>query len=428
MPLSSLSSPARRLAALALLPLVGTAALVAAAPTAQAVDIASPVVISEVYGGGGNTRRAVHQRLHRALQQRHTAVDLSTLVGAVRRRPTGTSWTNKTNLSGSDRRPKSSTCPGGAGRHRRSRRCRPRTSPDHRHERHRRQGGAREQPDHPDRLRSGLLDGAPASWTSSASAPPTTARRAGPTPALSQHHVGPAQASARSPTPATTPPTSPSPRRPRPERRTTAPPAVDCAATPAAPACQPGTDDDPGHPGHRVPLAARGQHASSRVAGIVTAVRSPGSSRGFWIQQATPDATRSAASSGDLRLHRHAPSVRRRRRGARHRHGSRTSTRWPRARRWPPPPACRSPRSRPRWSPRQHGQPAAGGRWSSRPTTVPGRLRPAAAGGVTTSSRSPRSTRRRSALEFWEAHEGMLVRSTTSASSGPASRSSARST
>ena len=55
MPLSSLSSPARRLAALALLPLVGTAALVAAAPTAQAVDISSPVVISEVYGGGGNT-------------------------------------------------------------------------------------------------------------------------------------------------------------------------------------------------------------------------------------------------------------------------------------------------------------------------------------------------------------------------------------
>ena len=55
MPLSSLSSPARRLAALALLPLVGTAALVAAAPTARAVDISSPVAISEVYGGGGNS-------------------------------------------------------------------------------------------------------------------------------------------------------------------------------------------------------------------------------------------------------------------------------------------------------------------------------------------------------------------------------------
>jgi hypothetical protein len=44
--LSSLSSPARRLAVLALLPLVGTAALVTVAPTAQAVDIMSPVVIS----------------------------------------------------------------------------------------------------------------------------------------------------------------------------------------------------------------------------------------------------------------------------------------------------------------------------------------------------------------------------------------------
>jgi predicted extracellular nuclease len=38
-----------------LLPLVGTAVLVTAAPSAQAVDVNSPVVISEAYGGGGNT-------------------------------------------------------------------------------------------------------------------------------------------------------------------------------------------------------------------------------------------------------------------------------------------------------------------------------------------------------------------------------------
>ena len=34
------------------------------------------------------------------------------------------------------------------------------------------------------------------------------------------------------------------------------------------------------------------------VAGIVTAVRSTGGSRGFWIQQPNPDATRATASSG----------------------------------------------------------------------------------------------------------------------------------
>ena len=77
MPLSSLSSPARRLAALALLPLVGTAALVAAAPTAQAVDISSPVVISEVYGGGGNSGAPFTNDFIELYNKGTAAVDLS---------------------------------------------------------------------------------------------------------------------------------------------------------------------------------------------------------------------------------------------------------------------------------------------------------------------------------------------------------------
>ena len=78
MPLSSLSSPARRLAALALLPLVGIAALVTAAPTAQAVDISSPVVISEVYGGGGNGGATFTNDFIELYNNGTTAVDLST--------------------------------------------------------------------------------------------------------------------------------------------------------------------------------------------------------------------------------------------------------------------------------------------------------------------------------------------------------------
>ena len=84
MPLSSLSSPARRLAALALLPLVGTAALVAAAPTAQAVDISSPVVISEVYGGGGNTGAPFTNDFIELYNNGDRAHRPHRLVGAVR--------------------------------------------------------------------------------------------------------------------------------------------------------------------------------------------------------------------------------------------------------------------------------------------------------------------------------------------------------
>jgi hypothetical protein len=86
-PLSSLSLPARRLAALACSRSWDRGPR-RRAPTAQAVDVTSPVVISEVYGGGGNTG-ATYQNdfieLYNNSEHRST-VDV---VGAVRARPTG---------------------------------------------------------------------------------------------------------------------------------------------------------------------------------------------------------------------------------------------------------------------------------------------------------------------------------------------------
>ncbi|HVD64337.1 MAG TPA: lamin tail domain-containing protein, partial [Lapillicoccus sp.] len=57
---------------------MGTAALVATAPAAQAVDVTSPVVISEVYGGGGNTGATYQNDFIELYNNGEQAVDLST--------------------------------------------------------------------------------------------------------------------------------------------------------------------------------------------------------------------------------------------------------------------------------------------------------------------------------------------------------------
>ncbi len=77
----------------------------------------------------------------------------------------------------------------------------------------------------------------------------------------------------------------------------TVPTPPDCGATPTPAECVPGTVtvQDVQGSGFLSPL--RGQTVD-KVPGIVTGVRSTGSSRGFWIQQAQPDANRPAASSG----------------------------------------------------------------------------------------------------------------------------------
>ncbi|HEX2901851.1 MAG TPA: endonuclease/exonuclease/phosphatase family protein [Jatrophihabitans sp.] len=79
-----------------------------------------------------------------------------------------------------------------------------------------------------------------------------------------------------------------------PDGGTTPPPG--CDATPTPPECVPGatTVQDVQGDGFRSPLVGQ---SVDRVEGVVTAVRSSGS-RGFWLQQPHPDASRSSASSG----------------------------------------------------------------------------------------------------------------------------------
>ena len=148
MPLSSLSSPARRLAALALLPLVGTAALVAAAPTARAVDISSPVVISEVYGGGGNSGAPFTNDFIELYNKGTTAVDLSTW-SVQYASSAGTAWTNRTNLTGTIQPQAYYLIQEASGRHAQHAAADPRRRRHDRHERNGWQGGAREEPGQP---------------------------------------------------------------------------------------------------------------------------------------------------------------------------------------------------------------------------------------------------------------------------------------
>lgn len=74
------------------------------------------------------------------------------------------------------------------------------------------------------------------------------------------------------------------------------PPAAGCGVTPTPPECVPGTTtiQDVQGDGFLSPLKGT---AVSKVAGIVTAVRSTGT-KGFWMQEVSPDLTRTSASSG----------------------------------------------------------------------------------------------------------------------------------
>jgi len=76
----------------------------------------------------------------------------------------------------------------------------------------------------------------------------------------------------------------------------TPPPVTDCTSVPTPPECVPGTTtiQDVQGDGFLSPLKGG---TVDKVAGIVTAVRTSGS-RGFWMQQATPDPARTSASSG----------------------------------------------------------------------------------------------------------------------------------
>ncbi|HEY8308289.1 MAG TPA: lamin tail domain-containing protein, partial [Lapillicoccus sp.] len=291
-PLSSLSSPARRLAALALLPLAGTA-LVAAAPTAQAVDIASPVVISEVYGGGGNSGAPFTNDFIELYNNGSTAVDLSTW-SVQYAAAGGSSWTNKTNLSGSVAAKSYfliQEAPGATA-------AAPLPDPN--------VNGSIAMSGTAGKVAlvnnqttltcgtdcdgvTGVVDfvgyGAANDYAGAGPAPAlsntTSAQR---NAAVSNTGNNAADFTVAGPTPKTA-------------SGPVTPPVVDCAATPADSACQPGPKTIQDIQGTGFLSPERG-NTVERVAGIVTAVRFTGGNRGFWIQQPTPDLSRPSASSG----------------------------------------------------------------------------------------------------------------------------------
>ena len=88
----------------------------------------------------------------------------------------------------------------------------------------------------------------------------------------------------------------------------TPPPPNPCTVSPLPPECLPGTTtiQDVQGAGFISPL--KGQTVE-RVPGIVTAVRSRGTGRGFWIQQPSRDDARPAASSGVFVFSSTAPTV-----------------------------------------------------------------------------------------------------------------------
>jgi len=85
---------------------------------------------------------------------------------------------------------------------------------------------------------------------------------------------------------------------PTPKTQTTATGGgTDCGTTPPSPACVPGTTTIQDVQGDGFVSTLVGQTVT-KVPGVVTAVRSSGSGRGFWMQEASPDASRTSASSG----------------------------------------------------------------------------------------------------------------------------------
>ncbi|HEU4331350.1 MAG TPA: lamin tail domain-containing protein, partial [Lapillicoccus sp.] len=294
MSLSSLSSPARRLAALALLPLVGTAALVASAPSASAIDLTSPVVISEVYGGGGNSGATLKNDFIELYNNSTQAVDLSTWSVQYAAAPaTGTTY-QRTNLSGSIAAKSFYLIQQAAGA-----------------------GGTADLPA-PDAVGAiamggtagkvalvsnqttltcgGDCDGAVGVVDYVGYGAATDFAGTGPTAAPSnttsaQRNTSPFTNTGNNASDFTV--AAPTPKAPL----VSEPPAVDCSVTPLPAECVPGGKTIQDIQGDGFLSPERG-NIVERVAGVVTAVRDTGSSRGFWIQQPNPDASRPTASSG----------------------------------------------------------------------------------------------------------------------------------
>ena len=292
MSLSSSSSSLRRVAALALLPLVGGAALVTAAP-AQAVDVTSPVVISEVYGGGGNSGAPYTNDFIELYNSSDAPVDVSTW-SVQYGSSGGSTWTNRTNLSGSIAAKSYYLIQEAAG-----------ATPS----------GALPTPNATGSINMSGTAGKVALVNSQASlgcgtdcdsatgvvdfvgyGSATDFAGAGPTATLTsttsaQRTLDPFTNTGNNASDFTVAAPTPTPGP------ITEPPPLDCTVTPADPACQPGPKTIQDIQGDGF-LSPERNNTVERVAGVVTAVRSTGSSRGFWIQEPTPDASRPSTSSG----------------------------------------------------------------------------------------------------------------------------------
>ncbi|MEP6649280.1 MAG: endonuclease/exonuclease/phosphatase family protein [Lapillicoccus sp.] len=263
-------------------------------PTAQAVDVASPVVISEVYGGGGNTNATFRNDFIELYNNGATAVDLSTW-SVQYASAAGTTWTNKTDLTGSIQSKSSfliaeasnaavgTVLPSpnvsgsiamaaGTGKVALVNNASALSCAD----------GCDSAPGVVDFVGYGTStnDFAGAGPTGGLSATTSAQRTLAP---FTNTGNNASDFTVSTPTP------TPGP--------STQPPPVDCAVTPNDPVCQPGLKTIQDIQGSGFLSPERG-NIVERVAGIVTAVRTVGSSRGFWIQQPNPDATRPAASSG----------------------------------------------------------------------------------------------------------------------------------
>ena len=401
MPLSSLSSPARRLAALALLPLVGTAALVAAAPTARAVDISSPVVISEVYGGGGNSGAPFTNDFIELYNKGTTAVDLSTW-SVQYASSAGTAWTNRTNLTGTIQPHAYYLIQEGAG----ATPSTPLPTPD--------VAGTIAMSGTAGKValvknQANLACGSDCDSAADVAdfvgyGAANDFAGSGPAPGLSNTTSDQRNASAsntgNNATDFTT--GAPTPKAPP----VTVTPPLDCAVTPNDPACQPGSTTVQDIQGSGFLSLVAGA-SFERVPGIVTAVRSTGSSQGFWIQQANPDLSRPAASSGIFVFTGTAaitmPAV-----GDAVLVTGRVSEFYPGGA-----PATSDSISITEITPTLVTKLSSGNvvppALVITPTTVPGTYVPPLPAGVTNVESITTVDPSRSTLEFWEAHEGMLV-------------------
>ncbi len=289
--MSHLAHPRLRLAALAAIPALALIAsgLAVAAPAA-AVDTASSVVITEVYGGGGNSGAPFNKDFVELFNRASSPVDV-TGWSVQYSSATGTTW-QSTALTGS--------VPAG-GFYEISE-----------------SGGATgvdlPTPDVAGTLALSATSGKVALVSGSATALTCGATCSSAAGVVDFVGYGTANDSAGAPTPALSNTTSAqritSPltdtgnnhadfvgAAPTPKAATaTATGGTDCTATPIPDACVPGTTtiQDVQGDGFRSTLVGQ---TVTKVPGVVTAVSS-GSSRGFWLQEQNPDASRVSASSG----------------------------------------------------------------------------------------------------------------------------------